>query len=118
MLRSLTWNHAILDSEPEADWVNAVDLIARNVRPLHRLTVTIDMCHQVDMLLFAEQSRRTVLVASDAVMLPVCKLQDLQDPFVHLSGGRNHARSFDFEGLTMGEGYHPTKGELEAKIEE
>jgi hypothetical protein len=119
MLRSVTWRFTMCDDqialseELEADWVHTVDFIAQNVQPLSKLTIILDMCHRRDM---ASGGRR---VARDNVMLPLCQLKGLRDLCVHLSEGRNFrfhaAEKLRLERLAMGEGYHPTEEEPEAR---
>ena len=77
ILRSLTWrfpkcdNDAALTELIKRDWIHAVDFIAKNVRPLSRLTLTLDM---------------TRSQFPDEVMLPVRKLQGLRGLLVRLRG--------------------------------
>ncbi|KAN0074799.1 hypothetical protein V8E54_007410 [Elaphomyces granulatus] len=128
MLRSVTWRFplSVLSSpiyitRVKDDWIRTVDFIAQNVRPLSNLTITLEMWHRTDM------SRPTVSL--DEVMRPLHELRErdlrFRDIFVHLSTDRNNmehaivAEELRLERLAMGEGYHPTKDELEShKLEE
>ncbi|KAN0078563.1 hypothetical protein V8E54_005076 [Elaphomyces granulatus] len=121
MLRFLTWHFpmdgdlVILSEELKADWVHAVDFIAQNVKPLSRLTITLDMCYNT-----VQHDMPTV--SRDKLLFSLQKLQatGLRDLFVHLSKDRNlrkhAAEELRLERLAMGEGYHPTKEELESRI--
>jgi hypothetical protein len=120
MLRSVTWCFATgmhgygitLSKELEVDWVHTVDFIAQNVEPLSGLTIALDLCHPHPQ--YRASIRR--LVASDKVMLPLRKLQGLSDLRVHHRYLTHQAaRELRLERLAMGEGYHPTEGEIEAK---
>jgi hypothetical protein len=105
----------ILSEELKADWVHAVDFIAQNVKPLSRLTITLDMCYNT-----VQHDMPTV--SRDKLLFSLQKLQatGLRDLFVHLSKDRNFrehaAEELRLERLAMGEGYHPTKEELESRI--
>ena len=97
ILRSLTWrfpkhnNNATLTYDLiKHDWICTIDFIAENVRPLSRLTLTLDM---------------TQLQLPDEVMLPVRKLQDLRGLFVRLPGDPSVVRAAEelrLQRLAMG----------------
>ncbi|KAN0074092.1 hypothetical protein V8E54_008029 [Elaphomyces granulatus] len=117
MLRSLTWRfhfgmiamgrtiHVPLSHhELGPDWINMIDFMSQNVEMLSGLTITLEMVGgQFD----------------DEVMVPLQKLKGLRDLFVHLfNSQRIRVRAVEelrLERLVMGEGYHPTKEELEAR---
>jgi hypothetical protein len=121
MLRFLTWHFpmdgglVILNEELEADWAHAVDFIAQNVKPLSGLTITLDMCSKT-----TPYDQPMPTVSRDEILIPLQKLQGLRDLFVHLSKDqslREHAaEELRLERLAMGDGYHPTKEELESRI--
>jgi hypothetical protein len=109
MLRSLTWRiPRPMCGQDSAwtglkdDWICAIDFIAENVRPLSRLTLTVDM---------------TKSQFPDEAILPLRKLQGLRDLFVRMPGNLgDKARATEelrLERLAMGEGYHPTQEEVE-----
>jgi hypothetical protein len=116
MLRFVIWrfpmhdDRVALSEELEADWVHAVDFIAQNVKPLSRLTITLDMCDRLDDIYGWRYGWRRL--ARDKVMHPLCKLKDLQYLRVHISQDRRNPRhaaeELRLERLAMGEGYHPT----------
>ena len=124
MLRNLTWHFRMynnrvkdLGRDLEADWVHAVDFIAQNVKPLSKLTITLDMCYNT-----IPFDGPMPTVSRDKILFSLQKLQatGLRDLFVHLSKDRNlrkhAAEELRLERLAMGEGYHPTKEELESRI--
>jgi hypothetical protein len=123
MLRFLTWHFTMygglvnLSEELKADWVHAIDFIAQNVKPLSGLTITLDMCYDN-----IQYDGPMSTVSRDKILFPLQKLQatGLRDLFVHLSKDRNlrehAAEELRLERLAMGEGYHPTKEELESII--
>jgi hypothetical protein len=109
MLKFLTWrvtlHEVILSEKLAADWIRAIEFIAQNVKPLSKLTITLDM-------------RSSQLC--DKAMEPLQKLRGLGGLFVRLSGNRDQsigvaaAEELRLERLVMGEGYRRTQGELEA----
>ena len=123
MLRFLTWHFpmygglVILSEELKADWVHAIDVIAQNVKPLSKLTITLDMCYNK-----IQYDKPMPTVSCDQILFPLQKLQatGLRDLFVHLSKDRNFrehaAEELRLERLAMGEGYHPINEELESII--
>ncbi|KAN0069096.1 hypothetical protein V8E54_012725 [Elaphomyces granulatus] len=120
MLRSVTWCFATgmhgygitLSKELEIDWVHTVDFIAQNVEPLSGLTIALDLCHPHPQ--YRASIRRQV--TSDKVMLPLRKLQGLSDLRVHDRYITHQAaQELRLERLALGEGYHPTEEEIEAK---
>ena len=126
MLRFLTWhfsmrNNRVLDfgRDLEADWVHAVDFIAQNVEPLSRLTITLDMCYTDS---DSDDYKDDDPMPRNKVLLPLQRLRaaGLRNLFVHLSRDRtlreHAAEELRLERLAMGEGYHPTKEELESRI--
>jgi hypothetical protein len=126
MLRSLKWRlftrdyQVALSCKQEADWVNTIGFVAENVRPLSRLTITLDMSAHPD---FTWSDARGIIeprtVACDEVVHPVRALRGIRDFFVHLSWDRNlreyAAEELRLERLAMGEGHHPTEEELKAR---
>jgi hypothetical protein len=97
-LRSLTWrfpmhrnNAALTSGLIKKDWIRTIDFIAEVVRPLSRLTLTLDM---------------TRLQLPDEVILPVRKLQGLRGLFVRLPGHSSSqvraAEELRLEHLAMG----------------
>jgi hypothetical protein len=132
MLRFLTWHFpmygslVILSEELKADWVHAIDFIAQNVKPLSRLTITLDM-FSMDMFsmynkIQDDDDEPMPTVSCDEILFPLQKLQatGLRDLFVHLSKDRylreHAAEELRLERLAMGEGYHPINEELESII--
>ncbi|KAN0074798.1 hypothetical protein V8E54_007409 [Elaphomyces granulatus] len=133
-LRFLTWcfpmrgGLVILGKELKADWIRAVDFIAQNVKPLSRLTITLDMCYT--RIVYSDDSDSDDYEDDDPiptesrnkVLLPLQRLwaAGLRDLFVHLSRDRtlreHAAEELRLERLAMGEGYHPTKEELGSRI--
>ena len=119
ILQSLRWcfpmcgDQVALSEELEVDWLHTVKFIALNVRPLSRLTITMDMWERPQDMAFP--ARR--FVARDRVMLPLRKLRGLRDLCVYLSEDRalsdHAAEELRLVRLAMGKKYHPTREELE-----
>ena len=97
-MRSLTWrfpmhknNAALTSGLIKKDWVRTIDFIAEVVRPLSRLTLSLNMIR---------------LQLPDEVMLPVQKLQGLRALFVRLPGHLNSqvraAEELRLQRLAMG----------------
>ncbi|KAN0067135.1 hypothetical protein V8E54_014782 [Elaphomyces granulatus] len=74
ILKSLTWRFMMhsghLSTELEADWISTIAFIAKNVKPLSRLTVTLDM-------------KGSPLC--DEMIVPLQNLRGLQDLFIRFS---------------------------------
>jgi len=72
ILRSLRWrfpmrgDQVALSEKLEADWVHTVGFIARNVNPLSKLTITLDMCARPPDIVVTGRP-----VARDRVMIPL-----------------------------------------------
>jgi hypothetical protein len=94
----MLYDRVILSHELEADWRHTIDFISQNVQPLSKLTITLDMCRSG--IEHRYPPPRTV--SCDEVVLPLRKLQGLQDISVHLSENRNLAEEFRLEYLALG----------------